>query len=164
MVSPRRTIVRVSCSRSKDLRPCFVSPPAIAQISLSPQSETPSDPSPMVRRKPTTSRPWRSGASTLHRCDQSIHDRSTNNRTFTAARKWVAVTTQCSLRRNKRCRNCNADFPIMADRSGVERQERVLEDVLRERLPRCVMHLHQARLILMDRFHQLVNQIVRQIV
>src|SRR5712691_3161422 len=92
-------------------------------------------------------------------------------------RGWIVVTglgirrrqlrlasfSSLLVRGNQRLRNAHSDLPIVADSAWVERQEGIFIDVLREGLACCRMSFQKARLVLVNRFNQLVDQIVREI-
>src|SRR5271165_2149198 len=68
-----------------------------------------------------------------------------------------------SIRGSERLRNADADLAIVADRTGVERQEGVLLRILWDGLMCRRASFHEARLVLENGFDQLVDQIIGEI-
>src|SRR5436853_279784 len=75
----------------------------------------------------------------------------------------VAGHIDPSVRGDKRFRNFDANLAIVADRTGVERQKRVLEHVLRNRLLGGISRTDQRRLIVVNGLDQVVDEVLGKI-
>ena len=59
--------------------------------------------------------------------------------------------------------NSDADLAIVAKRTGVKRQKRILEDILRDRLLGGIYRTDQARLIVVNGLDQIVDEVLGKI-
>ena len=70
---------------------------------------------------------------------------------------------QPSIRRHERIRNFDAHLAIVPNRTGMERHECILVDILRDGFRCRRMSLQEASVIGVDRLHKLIDQIVGEI-
>src|SRR5262249_17938431 len=75
----------------------------------------------------------------------------------------VASHIDPSVRGDKRFRNFNSDLAVVTNRTGMKWQERVLQDILRNRLSGGIGCTDQTRLIVVNGLDQIVDEVLGKI-